>query len=261
VMASQVAAVEQGATVLEGVWVGTGPRFVHIAARFHNRCGGCGGHAPAGMQITYDRLERAAYHPGCAWVAIEQTPWLIPMPAGDEPMPGQVIAHPAYGWLVCVRVAARVWADNGISAGGMVGVAARRALPEEVDRARWRAYADFGDAGREWLDPEYVGQLADTVAEFTGWPITRGAREPEHFVAPHPGELAVFGQVASREDSEQWMAADPGERERYRRGYRWCHCFSVQCPGGEFGHVHLGSVIPVTRRDFDTANQRGWTLR
>ena len=145
-MAGQLAA-EQGVTVLEPAWEGSGPRFVHITARFHNRCGGCGGDAPVGTQITYDRLERAAYHPACAWVAIEQTPWLIPMPAGDEPAPGQVIAHPAYGWLACVRVAGRVWADNGVAAGGLIAVAARRALPEEVDRAQWHAYASRDGRG------------------------------------------------------------------------------------------------------------------
>ncbi len=260
-MASQLATVELGVAVLEQGWEGSGPRFVHITARYHNRCSGCGGDAPVGTGITYDRLERSAYHPACAWVAIEQTPWLIPMPAGDEPAPGQVMAHPAYGWLACVRVASRVWADNGVVAGGLIAVAARRALPEEVDCAQWRAYSSGDEAGREWLDPEYLGQLADTVVEFTGWPITRGVREPECFVMPHPGGLFVFGKVASRDEAEQWMAADPGERERYRRGYRWCRCFSVQCPEGEFGHVHLGVVIPVARREFDLASQRGWTLR
>ena len=71
----------------------------------------------------------------------------------------------------------------------------------------------------------------------------------------------MFVQVVSLDEAEQWMAADPGGRERYRRGYRWCRCFSVQCPEGEFGHVHLGAVIPVSRREFDLASQRGWTLR
>ena len=83
-------------------------------------------------QITHDRLERAAYHPAFAWVAIEQTPWLIPMPARDEPTPGQMMAHPAYGWLACVRVASRARAGNGVAAGGLIALAPRRALPEEV---------------------------------------------------------------------------------------------------------------------------------
>ena len=134
----------QGVAGLERDWEGPGPRFVQITARFHNRCGGCGGEAQVGTRITYDRLERHPYHPGCAWVAIEQPPWLIPVLAGDAPAPGQVIAHPSYGWLVCVRVAGRTWADNGVSAGSVVGVAARRALPEEIELAQWRAYAGIG---------------------------------------------------------------------------------------------------------------------
>jgi hypothetical protein len=85
----------QGVAGLERDWDGPGPRFVQITARYDNRCGGCGGEAPVGTCITYDRLERHPYHPGCAWVAIEQPPWLIPAFAGDAPAPGQVIAHPS----------------------------------------------------------------------------------------------------------------------------------------------------------------------
>jgi len=58
----------------------------------------------------------------------------------------------------------------------------------------------------------------------------------------------------------RWIAADAEERSLYQRGYRWCRCYSVQCLAGEEGHVHLGSVIPVTRTQFDAANQRGWSL-
>jgi hypothetical protein len=64
----------QGVAVLERAWDGPGPRFAQITARYHNRCGGCDGKAPVGTRITYDRLGRHPYHPGCAWVAIEQPP-------------------------------------------------------------------------------------------------------------------------------------------------------------------------------------------
>ena len=251
----------QGVAGLERDWEGPGPRFVQITARYQNRCGGCGGDAPVGTRITYDRLERHPYHPGCAWIAIEQPPWLIPAFAGDAPAPGQAIAHPSYGWLVCVRVAGRTWADNGVSAGSVVGVAARRALPEEVELAQWRAYAGIGDEAEwSWLQPGHVGDIGDSVAEFTGWPIARMAREPAHFVVPHPGGLLVFGEVTPLDETERWIAADPEERSLFQRGYRWCRCYSVQCLSGDEGHVHLSSVIPVTRTQFDAANQRGWSL-
>ncbi len=70
----------------------------------------------------------------------------------------------------------------------------------------------------------------------------------------------MFGEVTPLDDTDRWIAADPEERSPYQRGYRWCRCYSVQCLTGEEGHVHLGSVIPVTRAQFDAANQRGWTL-
>lgn len=251
----------EGIAALERRWDGPGPRFVQITARYHNRCGGCGAEAPIGAQITYDRLERNPYHPGCAWVAIAPAPWLIPFLDGDAATPGQVIAHPSYGWLICVRVTGRIWADNGVRAGSVVAVAARRALPEEVELAQWRAHAGIGgEEGRSWLHADHVGDVVEAVAEFTGWPITRAAREPEHFVVPHPSGLFVFGEVTPLEETERWIAADAGEGSLYQRGYRWCRCYSVQCVVGEEGHVHLGSVIPMTCPQFDAANQRGWTL-
>jgi hypothetical protein len=106
----------QGVAAMEQDWDGPGPRFVQITAGHHNCCGGCDGEAPVGTRITYDRLERHPYHQGCAWVAIEQPPSLIPAFAGDAPAPGQVFARPSYGWLVCMRVEGRTWADNGVSA-------------------------------------------------------------------------------------------------------------------------------------------------
>ncbi len=176
---------QRGFEALERSWDGPGPRFVQITARYHSRCGGCGSEAPVGTRITYDRLERAPYHPSCAWVAIESTPWLLPLFDGDAPSPGQVIAHPRYGWLICVRLTGRAWADNGISAGSVVGVAARRALPEEVELARWRVHAAIGDEREwSWLDADHVGDLVEAVDEFTAWPLAWAAREPQHFVVP-----------------------------------------------------------------------------
>jgi hypothetical protein len=251
----------EGIAALERRWDGPGPRFVQITARYRNRCGGCGAEAPVGTEITYDRLERAPYHPSCAWIAIEPAPWLIPLLDGDAPMPGQVIAHPSYGWLICVRVAGRIWADSGVHAGSVIGVAARRGLPEEVELAQWRAHAGIsGEHERSWLHAEQVGELVDAVGEFTGWPVTRAVREPEHFLVPHPSGLFVFCKVSSVEETERWMAADSTESSLYRRGYRWCRCYSVQCSAGEEGHVHLGAAIPMTRQQFDAANQRGWAL-
>lgn len=252
---------EAGIASLERHWEGPGPRFVQITARFDNTCGGCGSAASVGTRITYDRLERAAYHPSCAWVAIAPAPWLIPFFLGDAPAPGQVMAHPRFGWLSCVRVAGRTWIENGIHAGSVVGVAARRALAEEVELAEWRACAGVGDEGEwSWLSADLVGEFIDTVDEFTGWPITRSAREPGHVMVRHPSGLTVFAEVAQIEETERWIATDAMEDALYRRGYRWCRCYSVQCLAGEEGHVHLGAAIPMSRQQFDAANQRGWTL-
>jgi hypothetical protein len=249
-----------GVDELEGTWQGPGPRFVRITARFHNLCAGCSAPAPVGSRVTYDRLERAAYHGGCSHVAVEPAPWVLVLAAGDEPRPGQVIAHPAYGWLVCVRLVARRVVVNDLVTGRAVAVAARRALPEEVEAAQCRARfgEDADGASSFWLDFGYVGTLVDATAEFTGWPVTRLAREPERFVRCETGGVWVFGQVAPFEESERWIATDAGERHAYLSGYRWCRCFSVQCLAGEYGHVHLSTVIPITESQFASAGQRGW---
>ena len=210
----------RGVGALEPTWAGPGPRFLRVAAEPRTRCGGCGAPVPVGSPVVADRLEEAVYHPGCAWVAIESTPWLIPMFARLEPRPGQVIAHPAYGWLLCVRVAARVWADNGVGAATLIRVAARRALAAEVAHAQWRASQRMGDANDgAWLDRAQVGELVDATAAFTGWPVTRAAREPEHVVVTHPSGLHVVGQVAPAVDTEQWLAegGDGGTTDRRTR--------------------------------------------
>ena len=247
---------------LEGLWEGPGPRFVQITARFHNLCAGCGAPAPVGSPITYDRLERAAYHPGCAHVAVERTPWLLVLAAGDEPRPGQVIAHPAYGWLVCVRLAARRVVVNDDVAGSAIAVAARRALPEEVEAAQCQARAGGGDDSMDfWLDLGYVGAVVDATAEFTGWPVTRLAREPGYFVQVQAGGLWVYGEVARRAEIERWLAGDAAAQQAYLAGYRWSRCFSVRCLAGELGHVHLSTVVPITAHEFEDAGRRGWALR
>src|ERR1700692_1288341 len=53
----------QGVAGLDRDWEGPGPRFVQITARYQNRCGGCGGDAPVGTRITYDRLQRQPHPP------------------------------------------------------------------------------------------------------------------------------------------------------------------------------------------------------
>ena len=44
-------------------------------------------------------------------------------------------------------------------------------------------------------------------------------------------DLAVFGEVLE------------GYQEAHLRHYRFCRCFSVACPEGEVGDVHVSTVL------------------
>jgi hypothetical protein len=235
------------------------PRFATMVARHSTVCGGCAARMPVGATITYDRSERTTYHPGCAQVAIQDAPWLIAVPAADAPPSGQIFTHPTYGHLACIRLTARQWYPTDAAALELCGVAARRALPEEVETARWRATR--GDEETAWwLDAYNVGGLTAYVAELTGWAITRLAREPDHFAVPHSNGLIVFCQAASVEESEAAVESDPVARQLYATGYRWCRCFSTASTGGEYGHVHMSVVVPMSAVQFDDARRREWDV-
>jgi len=136
--------------------------------------------------------------------------------------PGQVIAHPSYGWLVCVRVAGRTWADNGVSAGSLVGVAARRALPEEIELAQWRTYAGMGDeAESSWLQPEHVGDVVESVAEFTGWPITASLASRPNSSRRTPADSSCSARSRRSMRPSAGSPRNSEERSLYQRGYRW----------------------------------------
>ena len=55
------------------------------------------------------------------------------------------------------------------------------------------------------------------------------------------------------------ILADPEPREHALRHYRFCRAYSLACPRGELGNVH---VSVITRRlektAFDAARGRGW---
>ena len=62
-------------------------------------------------------------------------------------------------------------------------------------------------------------------------------------------DLLVFGEVLE------------GYTEAHLRHYRFCRCFSVACPEGEVGDVHVSTVLClVSRAFFDEMRQEGWQM-
>lgn len=62
-------------------------------------------------------------------------------------------------------------------------------------------------------------------------------------------DLVVFGEVLE------------GYAEPRLRHYRFCRCFSVACPEGELGDVHVSTILAVVSRAFfDEMRQAGWQM-
>jgi len=62
-------------------------------------------------------------------------------------------------------------------------------------------------------------------------------------------DLVVFGEVLE------------GYQEAHLRHYRFCRCFSVACPEGEVGDVHVSTVLClVSRAFFEAMRQEGWQM-
>jgi hypothetical protein len=52
---------------------------------------------------------------------------------------------------------------------------------------------------------------------------------------------------------------DEGPRERHVRHYRFCQCYSIACPDGEMGDVHVSTIEQLlSREDFEKARERRW---
>ena len=62
-------------------------------------------------------------------------------------------------------------------------------------------------------------------------------------------DLVVFGEVLE------------GYQEAHLRHYRFCRCFSVACPEGEVGDVHVSTVLcRVSRAFFEQMRREGWQM-
>ena len=61
--------------------------------------------------------------------------------------------------------------------------------------------------------------------------------------------LVVFGEVLE------------GYQEPHLKHYRFCRCFSVACPEGELGDVHVSTVAcRISRQFFEEMRQAGWAM-
>ena len=101
--------------------------------------------------------------------------------------------------------------------------------------------------------------------------------------ATHEEAMARLEEARKAADArvKPWQAAlKPGERflylaeglvilgevletyeEPHLKHYRFCRCFSVACPEGELGDVHVSVILaPVSRAFFEAMREQGWEV-
>ena len=80
-------------------------------------------------------------------------------------------------------------------------------------------------------------------------PWQEALRPGECFLSIVKDGLVVFGEVLD------------GYSEPHLKHYRFCRCFSVACPEGELGDVHVCTVAcRISRRFFEEMRQAGWAM-
>jgi hypothetical protein len=73
------------------------------------------------------------------------------------------------------------------------------------------------------------------------------AKPGDCFVTVAEDDLVIYGEVLECYDEDRL------------RHYRFCRCFSVACPEGEIGDVHVSTIVRfINREEFEQARQKGW---
>ena len=73
----------------------------------------------------------------------------------------------------------------------------------------------------------------------------------EYFMRPGPPGIAIYGEVLK----------DPEDlhRDEYTENYRFCKAYSVACPDGELGDVHVSTIDRIlSKEEFEAAKRKGW---
>lgn len=73
----------------------------------------------------------------------------------------------------------------------------------------------------------------------------------EYFVRPGPQGITIYGEVLK----------DPEDchRDALTEHYRLCKAYSVACPYGELGDVHVSTIEKIISKDeFEAARRREW---
>jgi len=80
------------------------------------------------------------------------------------------------------------------------------------------------------------GEVTDSLAYYEGKDLDAGD-----------------GELRAEYEYEKAARAEP-----HMKNYRFANCYSVMCPEGEPGDVHISVMQPIAREVFDLAKKCGW---
>lgn len=109
-------------------------------------------------------------------------------------------------------------------------------------------------------------QVTETQREITeGSYFKRVLDIPEHVVIygyiPTMDEVERTERAYLTEDAEgeaEWEFTKQMMLDSRKRGYFFSHCYSVIVPEGEMGDVHISTMQPITKAEFDEAKRNDW---
>jgi hypothetical protein len=65
------------------------------------------------------------------------------------------------------------------------------------------------------------------------------------FISPTPYGFCIYGVILK------------SYKQEHLRNYRYCNCYSVACPSGERGDVHLSTIgVVLSREKFEEVKRR-----
>jgi len=101
-------------------------------------------------------------------------------------------------------------------------------------------------------------------------PATYAHPQPKHSRPAAPKRMGLRERRVGHRDGGAIGEVLEGYQQAHLRHYRFCRCFSVACPEGEVGDVHVSTVLCLISRAFfeamrqaglpATAWQAGWQM-
>ena len=70
----------------------------------------------------------------------------------------------------------------------------------------------------------------------------------DYFVTDSGYGFPIFGVVLE------------GYKKHHLKNYRFCECYSIGCPEGEKGDVHVSTMLAkITKEAFEVYHEKGWS--